>query len=167
MEPEYIEFFLNSKSELIQFETIELSHPNFSQVFRLVRNNTQGLTATLETLASVTFDYCPMSISKGAQQGDLDFALEVEVGDVGEILQAELDLIQTADSFATKPSFIYRTFRSDDLTQPMYGPLTMEIQSIAYAKEGFKIEARSPFLSISQTGLVFTIEQFPTLASFL
>jgi hypothetical protein len=40
MSDKYYEYFLNSKSNVVYYDLIEISHPNFSQTYRKVRNNT-------------------------------------------------------------------------------------------------------------------------------
>ena len=58
----YSEFFLNSKSSVVQLELVEISHPNFTKVYRVVRNAVQGVTVKLETGANATFEYYPLRI---------------------------------------------------------------------------------------------------------
>jgi len=162
-----VDFFLNSKSTIVQFETIEISHPDFSKIYRVVRNKTDGLTATLETTAVVTFDYYPLQISKSSTEDDLDYAIEIEIGDLGEVLPTELDLVQAGNGFATKPTLLYRTYRSDDLSVPMFGPVSLEITEITFNKTGAKFEAKAPSLNINRTGEVYSIDRFPMLRGFL
>lgn len=163
----YVEFFLNAASKLIQFECIEISHPDFSQVFRFVRNHTDGLTTTLETTEVVTWDYCPVRIGQSELADDLDYGIQLEFGDLGEILPAEIDLVSQADSFATKPKLIYRTYRSDDLDTVMLGPIELEIGDIAFNRTGATFEAAAPALNIHGTGEIYTIDRFPMLRGFL
>jgi hypothetical protein len=40
------EFFLGSNPSVARYDCLEISHPNFSQTYRLVRNNPAGLTVT-------------------------------------------------------------------------------------------------------------------------
>jgi hypothetical protein len=163
----YIEFFLNAKSELIQFECIEVSHPDFSQVYRFVRNNTDGLTVTLETSEEVTFDYVPIKISQNEMVDDLDYGFKLELGDVGEILPLELDLVAAAGSFLVKPELKYRTYRSDNLESVMFGPIILEVTELAFNKTGVVFEARAPQLNVTTTGELYTIGRFPGLKDYL
>lgn len=167
MTTEYVSFFLQSKSTVVQFETIEISHPNFTKTHRIVRNKTDGLIATLETAAIVTFDYYPLQFNQGSQSDDLDYSIRITFGDVGDILPAELDAIQAANGFQTKPVLKYRTFRSDDLSQPMLGPIKLEVTEISFDKNGATFEARAAALSASKTGETYTLERFPMLKSTL
>lgn len=167
MDSRYIEFFLNAKSELIQFECIEISHPDFSEVFRFVRNNTDGLVTTLETTASATWQYCPVRISQSEERDNLDYGITIELGDVGEILPEQIDLVAANDGFGTKPTLIYRTYRSDDLTSPMFGPIELVIEDIVFNREGAVIEAKAPSLNLSKTGSLYTISRFPMMEAFL
>lgn len=167
MTEDYINFFLNAKAELIQFECFEISHPNFSQVFRFVRNHTSGITATLETAAVVTFNYLPVKISQNEMKDDLDYGLRLEFGDLGEILPTQIDRVAAANGFKTKPKLIYRTYRSDDLENVMFGPIDLEIKEFTFNKSGAVFEAKAPSLNLHRTGEIYTINRFPMLRGFL
>lgn len=161
------EFFLNSQSDVIQFECIELSHPNFSKVYRIVRNSIEPITVTLETSVSATFEYYPLRITPSETSDNLDYSIEVEFGDVGEVVPEEIELVIAANGFGTKPTFKYRTYRSDNLASPLYGPLVLEIQTFAMNRTGATFEARAPRANINATGKVYAIDKFPSLRAFL
>lgn len=163
----YVEFFLNAKAELIQFECVEISHPNFSKVYRFVRNNTDGLTVTLETAATATFDYVPIKISQNEMVDDLDYGFKFELGDVGELLPLELDRIAANDGFLIKPVLKYRTYRSDNLANVMFGPIVLEVTELSFNKTGVVFDAKAPELNTSRTGEIYTIARFPGLRDFL
>lgn len=167
MDQRYIEFFLNSKRDIVQVETFEISHPSFSDVFYLVRNAIKGFTAQLETSELVTFEYVPMQISASGIKDDMDEKIELTIGDVGEILPQQIDLMSQDDSFDVMPSLVYRVYRSDDITSPMLGPVRLEITEITFKKEGSLIVARAPRFNVNKTGERYTIERFPMLRSCL
>lgn len=164
---DYSEFYLNSKSSIIQLETLEISHPNFTKTYRVVRNATLGLTATLETDETVDFDYYPLRISGSETRDNLDFSIKVDFGDLGEIIPTEIDEVSDANGFLTKPLVVYRTFRSDDLTKPLYGPLALEIGAFSFKREGASFEAKAPSLNINKTGEIYSFDRFPMLRAFL
>ena len=163
MDPKYIEFFLNSKSTVVRFETIEISHPDFSQVFRLVRNNSEGITATLEDGMEVDFEYLPMQIREQSTSDDLDFSIEINVGDLGELLPAEIDLVHEAGTNHIRPTVIYRSYRSDDLSSPMEGPIRLEIITLNSDKEGTTFTAAAPVVNLSRTGEIYSASRFTGL----
>lgn len=163
----YTEFFLNCKSSVVELDTIEISHPNFSKIYRIVRNNTQGITATLEDNTTATFDYYPISISKSQDSDDLDQLFEITIGDLGEVLPTEMDLVRASDNFKTKPAFIYRSYRSDILTSIMNGPIKLKIKNITFNESGCKIKAEAPSLNVNKTGEIYTLERFPMLKAIL
>jgi hypothetical protein len=164
----YSEFFLNSKSSVVQLELIEVSHPNFTQVYRKVRNSIQPVTVKLEDgVTFATFDYYPLQITSLGASTDLDAGFRINLGDLGEVLPQELDAVEVANGFLTKPTLLYRTYRSDDLTQPLFGPLKLEITSIAFKPEGATFDAKAPSLNNSRTGEVYELERFPMLRGFL
>jgi hypothetical protein len=164
---EYSEYFLNSSSHVAELELIEISHPNFNRVYYLVRNAAAGVTVELETGAEQAFEYYPLQISPMGNSDDLDQAIQVQLGDLGEILPQELDAVFAGDGMSTRPTCIYRTYRSDDLSAPLYGPIRLEITDLTFKKEGAAFEARAARKNSNGTGEAYTTTRFPMLRGFI
>lgn len=164
---DYSEFFLNSRASVIQLELLEISHSAFTQTYYVVRNAVNGVTVTLEDLSSQAFVYYPLRISRQSNRADLDQILRIDLGDLGEVLPLELDAVASADGFTEKPVVKYRTYRSDDLTAPLYGPLILEVTAFSFNREGSSFEAKAPSLNINKTGEVYKLDRFPMLRGFL
>lgn len=163
-----LDYFLNSHSDTIAFELIEISHPSFTQVYRRCRNHREGLTVTLEGGgAPVFFDWYPMQIVELADSADLDNGIRVSFGDLGEVLPKELDAVHLADTMSIKPTIIYRVYRSDDLTAPMIGPIRLEATSFSFTREGASFEAAAPYVNRTRTGESYNLTRFPMLRNFL
>lgn len=165
MDSDYISFFLRSKSTVVQFETIEISHPDFNRDYFVVRNKTDGLTAKLENSADQFFEYYPIKFDYTSAQDDLDYSLDLTFGDLGEVLPTELDAVNAASGFDVKPSLKYRTYRSDDLSKPMLGPIVLEVFEIGFNKTGATLRCRAPSLNVNKTGETYTVHRFPMLKS--
>lgn len=161
------QYYLTSQASVVQLECLEISHPNFSQTYRLVRNNVAGVTVTHEDATSHAYTYYPMQITSNGAKDNLDASLQIAWGDLGDTLPAEIDAIATANNFAVKPVVKYRTYRSDDLTAPIFGPLTLEIKQITHNADGATFEAAAPQLNNSQSGELFDLTRFPMLRGFL
>lgn len=165
---DYINFFLGSKSTVVELETLEISHPSWSQTYYVVRNAIDGLTATNENGEELTFDYYPLTLEGSAVKEDLDYVVKVKLGDLGEIIPTELDnTTQDPIGFNTKPTVIYRSYRSDDLSKPMFGPLLLQINEFNFTKEGAEFEARAPLLNINRTGEIYDLTRFYPLKKSL
>jgi len=162
------QFYLGSAPSIRELDTLEITHPNFTQTYRLVRNKTDGLDAFVEGPSGpFHFDYYPMQITPVGSGSDLSQALQVTLGDLGDIVQKEIAAITLANKMNIRPVAIFRTFRSDVLTLgPMFGPLTLEISRITCSSEGNSFECHAPEVNNSRTGVIYTIEQFPMLAGF-
>lgn len=163
----YEEYFLDRKASIMSYELLEISHSDFTQTYRVVQNAVAGVTVTLETGVSRTFTYYPLKISASTTKDDLDYSINVQLGDLGSVLPLEMDAISSADGFGTKPSVVYRVYRSDDLTTPLFGPLYLEIVSFTFKREGSQFEAKAPSLNISRTGEIYDLDRFPMLRGFL
>ena len=161
------EFFLAAPARVVQLELLEISHPAFSQVYRVVRNAVAGVTVTLEDSTQATFTYYPLRIQVLGTKDDLDVGIRIQLGDLGELLPDEIDRVAAADAFDVKPTVKYRVYRSDDLTAPLVGPLVLEIASVPFSREGAAFEARAPRLSIGRTGEIYRLDRFPMLRGFV
>jgi hypothetical protein len=163
----YTEYFLNSPSSVVQLELLEISHPNFTQTYRVVRNATQGITATIDG-APAFFQYVPMKINLSSQEDDMDYGLDITFGDLGEILPKELDAVMATSVGMTLPPLVrFWVFRSDALTVPLYGPLVMQVDSFTFTKTGATFQARAARLNNTKTGELYLLTRFPTLRGFL
>lgn len=165
--PDYAAFFLNSATSVVHLETLEISHPNFTKTHWIVRNSAEGLTATLETGAQATFTYLPVRIRPTGSGDDLDQILQVDLGDLGEVIPVELDAVAEAEGFSIKPTVLYRAYRSDDLTAPMFGPLRLEVHNLSSNQGGSSFEARAPALNLNRTGELYRLERFPMLRGYM
>lgn len=163
----YASYFLNSKSSVVQLELLEISHPNFTQTYRVVRNAINGVTVTLEDASVRTFNYYPLRIESLGTRDNLDFGIKIDFGDLGEVLPLELDAITTSSGFNVKPMVRYWTYRSDDLTKPLFGPLILEVKNFNFNETGATFEAKAPSLNLNRTGETYRIDRFPMLRGFL
>jgi hypothetical protein len=164
----YSEFFFDSSSSVVPLETMEISHPSFSKTYWIVRNAINGITATLEDgVTQQTFDYYPLSIKQAGSSDDLDQKMQIQLGDLGETIPQEIDACIAAGLLETKPTLVYRVYRSDDLTAPMEGPFVYEITSIAQKSDAAAFNAQAPALNTSRTGEAYDLGRFPMLAGFL
>lgn len=164
---DYTEFFLSSARSVVNLELLEISHPSFSKVYRIVRNHRAGITVTLETSEVAFFEWVPLKITNSGARDDLDTGLEVSFGDLGQILPKELDGVDRENTYKINPIVIYRTYRSDDLTSPLIGPFRFEIKALSQNQIGATFQANAPGLNYSKTGEVYRIDRFPMLRGFL
>lgn len=163
MDQKYIDYFLKRKVSIGGLDTIEISHPDFSQIYYLTRNHLKGFSAVIEDGTTKTFQYCPMKIAKSSIKDDLDVSIEITLGDVGDYLSKEIENVENADSFLIVPTLIYRVYRSDDLTQPLYDPIVLDVTQVAYNREGSVITATAPSLNVVGTGEKYDLNRFKML----
>ena len=159
-------FFLTAKRETMNVETIEFSHSAFSQTYRRNRQVGDGIDVLLETGQPATFDYYPMTITELSDQADLDTGIRIDFGDLGEVLPRELDRVKAADASSEKPQIIYRTYRSDDWSSPLIGPLYLEATTFSFQREGASFEASAPYVNKNKTGETYNLTRFFTLRGF-
>jgi hypothetical protein len=155
-----LSYFLNSSREVVNIETLQISHSAFSQVYYRQRNVVDGVTVTLENGQQQFFDYYPMAIEENGDQADLDSGMRIDFGDLGEILPQELDRVRAADGFGENPQIVYRCYRSDDLASPLIGPIFLEAPSFSFQRQGASFEAVAPYINNNKTGEVYDLTRF-------
>lgn len=172
-ETDYISYFLASPASVVHLDLLEISHPQFdgspsgSHRYRIVRNKADGVTVTLEDASSATFDYYPLRVTVKGAKDDLDAALKIDLGDLGEVIPAEIERVLAGDGGLTYPTLIYRVYRSDDLTAPILGPLRFQIEALASTHEGSAFEAVAPKANVGRVGEFYTVRRFPMLRGYL
>lgn len=162
------EFFLGSSPSIVQLDCLEIAHPNFSQTYRLVRNAPNSIDVTHEGPdGPYTYGYCPMIVTPLGSSTDLSQSLSVTLGDLGEIIRAEIANITEANGMNTRPTLTFRVYRSDDLSAPIFGPILLEMAKITCSAEGASFQAVAPELNASRNGETYTVEKFPMLIGLL
>lgn len=159
------DFFFNSRPSVVFLELLEIKHPNFGADYRLVRNAAPQVFVTHEDALSWTYEFCPMSIRPLASTTDLDQVIEIQLGDVGQIIADEIKNVMTANGMLIRPTVAYRVYRSDDLTQPLYGPIRLRIDGVSLNKEGAKFQAKAASYNLVRTGETYRTDRFPMLES--
>jgi hypothetical protein len=169
----YTDFFLNARADVVAFDLLEITHPAFTQPYRIVRNARDGVTVDLPAdppiaaMPATEFIYRPVHLKRLSQSDDLDSSIRIDLGDLGEVLPMELDAVAEAGAFIIKPVVRYWCYRSDDLTTPIFGPVLLEVANIAHTSEGASLDAQAPQLNSNRTGLLYRLETFPMLRGTL
>ncbi len=164
----YSEYFLNSRMDIVAYDLFEITHPFFTQTYRIVRNNAAGLTVDLDPdNLGVFFTFYPVQVSTVSARDDMDTGLKIDFGDLGEIIPNEIDALVLVDGFRAKPAVRYWTYRSDDLTQPIFGPINLEVTQMDFNDQGVGFEAHAPLINLTRTGEHYVITRFPMLRGFL
>ncbi len=166
MATDSISFHLEASDQVIGYDTLALSHPGFPQVYYMVRNANPSLTATLETGETVTFNRVPTELEWKGERDDLDVSLDIRLGDVGEIAAAEIESLRLAGLLLAKPTLTYRSFRSDDLSAPMDGPISLQVSTPNVTAEGATFTAEVQRLNTSGSGQRFTTARFVMMKAF-
>lgn len=164
----YTDFYLGDTGSVSPLYTLEISQPSFSRVYRFQPHYRAGLVLTTEDGELRQFDWMPMRLQEMAARADLDFGLSVTFGDLGEVLPEEIARARAAGTLRTHPAqVVYRVYRSDVLSEPMYGPIHLEAPTITRGQDGSQFEARPRRLNDSRTGILYRTDLYPALLGFL
>jgi hypothetical protein len=161
-----IDFYLNSKSNILQYETLQLSHPNFSQVYYLVRNNRLGVSLGVNGSLQM-FQFCPFRLERQTVEATFSQRIRVTLGDLGEIVSNEISNVMSAEGFLTRPKVTVRCYRNDAPMTPIYGPYEMEATNITLTREGSAFDIMPPDVANKRTGLVYELKTYPGLRGFV
>ena len=132
--------------------------------FRIVRGST---LLAHSAYGAADFTYYPLRITGNGTRENLDFGIRIDLGDLGELLPQELDRVSGDSAYDVLPTVKYWTYRSDDLTAPLFGPLVLEVKNINFNREGASMDAKAPSLNVSRTGERYTTNRFPMLRGFI
>ena len=166
VEQAYINFFSNAGRDEIMVQTIELSHPNFSQTYALQNVSYSPITVTTES-GSLVCQPCPMDIKRLNSSADLEQNLSVTIGDVGTIISEEILRVMKADGNLTKPTCKYRAYSSKDLATIVLGTFVLEVQDITPTEEGSVLNIAPTNLNAAGTGELYDDTEIPMLKGFI
>jgi hypothetical protein len=162
----YVQFFLNCRASVVRLECLEISHPSFSRVYRIVRNATQGVSVRYEDGVVYRHEYYPLKITPLDMSSDLDTGYRVDLGDLSEVLPRESAAV-LGGNMRIKPAVTYRSFRSDRTDRLLEGPYRLEVKTISYNREGCSFEAKAPLLNMHTTGERYKLDRFYPLRGFI
>ncbi len=179
----YSDYYFNSAQAVVEIDCIEIQHFRFNPtVFRLTRNAQLHELSTFDdegnakrgvivmhegAVGPFEYEYVPMKIERIGVGTDMEQALRVTFGDVGEILPAQLELVDTFNANTAKPIVRYRAYRSDDLSAPLTTvPSVHEMKRVTFNRQGCAFEAIAPYLNVARTGQLYTIQDYPTMKAF-
>lgn len=164
---DYDDFFLKSSRRVQILDLVTISHPNFSKTYRIVRNKIGGVAVTVGGNV-VQYDYYPIRLGSKGSKADLDYAVTVQIGDLGELIPQEIDRIDIADGFGTHPVGSFANYRSDNLTKPIFGPVNLIIENIPMAPgEGCSFDMVAVPLCQNATGEIYSPRRFRMLSGWL
>lgn len=158
-----INFYLNSKSSVLLYETLEISHSAFSRTYYIVRNNRLGAT-----LGGQFYEYYPFKFEKATTAANLEQNLRVTLGDLGEILSSELaNVAADPHGWQEKPIAIVRTFRSDNPMEEAWSSGQLLIKNCTLTREGSAFDIAPPDVVNRRTGMIYNFADYPGLRGFL
>lgn len=171
---ELSEFFFTAPQSAVRLQVLEISHPSFSQTYRVVRNMVGTIQVRHENNDVFTYTHFPMVVNEIGSDNSLDQEIEVTLGDLGRVLPQELDRVNNDNAADIKPVLVYREYvttnfhsASGQFRDPVRGPFTLEINTIAFNKQGATFVAKPPAFNKTRTGEYYTVERFPMLRGFL
>ena len=164
---QYKRFVASEPEAQIEYRTIELYHPQFSQTYRFV-NTYNNITATLESNAprdsgDVLFEAATFKVEEPSERNDNDQILTVTAGIQDGKIREMVDSI-SGTGFLDQINVVYRVYYSGDLTQPAKTPLYLYASGINFDNQKASFTAEDTDLNTKRSGVLYTTEFFPGLA---
>lgn len=113
--------------QVVIYCTLELQHPAFATPVRVVNGVVSDMTFTLEDTSTVTFTAVPFYAERPEFAEGRMPTCSVTVDNVAREL---LPQIEAAVQVKADLVVLYREYRSDDLTEPCYGPIQFQMRKI-------------------------------------
>lgn len=153
-------FHASAPQTVHRIQALQISHSAMTQTFHLWREPFAGVAG------GNAMQPANIEIALAGSMGNLDQKFNIKLGlvDIEDLFRRELDLIPIDTSELIK--VVYREYLSDDLD---YAEATVSLQaeSVTYAKGGASISAVSPRLSMLRTGELYTPKDISMLRAFL
>lgn len=162
------EAYASCPSDVAVIDTVEIYHPDWASIIRLVRDK-ENLTATLEESAhnnpgaSVVFTAMDFTLNQ-PRIGEGRQELELTVDNASLLL---IPLLESHDlSSLDEARVIYRPYLSTDLTGPhMNPPLNLSIISVSANMHSVTLRCGyANFANLRFPRQVYTVDDFPGLA---
>jgi len=163
--PDY-NYWLSGNPDDVRLLCVEVSHPAWSKVYRLVQNHADGITVQHENTFSYDYEYVPLTIQRGTNSDDLDQEITIGVGDLGEDFPDELKRARDSQYSDIRPMLNYREYNLSDLTKPQVTILGLEVTDYEPKIEGAVFVCRAKQMNLTKTGEVYTLDNTPTLRGF-
>lgn len=163
--PDY-NYWLSGNPDDVRLLCVEVSHPAWSKVYRLVQNHADGITVQHENTFSYDYEYVPLTIQRGTNSDDLDQEITIGVGDLGETFPGELKAARASQYSDIRPTLNYREYNLSDLTKPQVTILGLEVTDYEPKIEGAVFVCRAKRMNLTKTGEVYTLDNTPTLRGF-
>lgn len=164
--PDY-NYWLSGNPDDVRLLLVEISHPAWSKVYRIVQNHADGVTVQHENSVSYDYDYVPLTIQRGNNSDDLDQDITIGVGDLGETFPLELDVARESAFADVRPTLNYREYNLSDLTKPQLTILGLEVTDYEPKREGAVFVCRAKQMNLTKTGITYNIKDFPTMRGFV
>ena len=146
-------------------ESVEISHSKWPSVQRFVTNSNLNLVLKHEDGQSFEYIFAPLTISKSAENGNLDQGLNIKIGDVGEVIPVLIDLILEDDDIEL-PKVNYRAYFIGQYDSPIVVARALDLESITRDWKGSECEVAAPGLNDNGNGEVYSASTDPSLISF-
>lgn len=161
------EAYASAPDNVVQYHTLELYHPSFTQPIRVVRDFVD-LEATLEstaprnasqavTFVGFAFDIVPPEVSATGVP-----TCQITIDNVSREIVANLELAIASNQAIT---IIYRLFLSSDLSGPQNNP-PMTLTVVSMSADVFKVTATATFgdmVNRKFPSQMYTTDRFPGL----
>lgn len=146
-------------------ESLEISHPKWSQVYRFVVNSNESMTLRDEYGESHTYDYSPISVTRSADADTLEQEITLFFADVGNVVPWLIDAFINDDRI-TLPIVTYRAYITENYANPIFVARDLEIESVSRDWQGTRCDAKAPSLNESGNGDVYNASSDPSLIGF-
>lgn len=159
-----LSFYLNVSGAISEIDCIEISHPTWTKPFLYTSFDEDGISLKHEDGTTHFYEYQDMQIEGSGVTNDLDQVLKITINDYDDTLIKAYENIQDREPVSVRR----RTYRDDDLSEPMRVIQTLDAVSMSKnAKGQVTFDAQAVELNSVKTGDTYSLERFPMLRGTL
>lgn len=146
-------------------QTLEIRHSAMSKAYYLWREPYEGTITTEAGVRTVSPVHFEVKLAGAEGHLDQNFEIRLDTTDIEDEFREQLDRIPI--DTAEKIVVIYREYLSDDLTDIVSGPATLQVEGVNFQLGAASISAVSPRYNITSTGERYVPRDIPMLRGFL
>lgn len=153
-------FLLGGEVSECRVDLITLTHPNFSQDYILQNAIVSGDNFTVPNHGQIDVDYFPFRVRELTANNVLTRGIDIEIGDISEIITREIKNLDMFDGYLEQPSVTWHQYRSGDLTKPLFSTEAFSLIRTSRQRRSTSIEARSGEINASRSGERYLLTRF-------
>ena len=159
------DFLLDATPTVAMVECIEIGHSLWPAPLRYVLNSGLPIDVLHGDGTPATYEYMPLQLKRGTATNDLEQTLKITVPDLGQVVPQLLKIIRDAET-EERPYVVYRTYSTANYNTPLIEIDGLWVEDKSSNSEAVTFTAASSRTNVNGTGMIYSVDEFPSLRAF-